>query len=180
MRPRLASIIRLLTAVGAFALLAVGCGGGSPRVASVVSSTPATTTQNVEQGEMLAFSKCMRAHGVQSFPDPQHFVGGDVKLTLRGYGPDNPQIQSAMNACAALLPGNGSSGPALTAADRTDYLKAAACMRRHGIPNFPDPVFENNSVQFNTPSSLNKNSPIAVRAVTICRKLIPLGLPYSH
>jgi hypothetical protein len=173
-------VIGLPPVIAAFALLAAGCGsgGGSPGVASVASSTAATTTHGTEQGEMVAFSRCMRAHGVPSFPDPQHFVGGNVKLTVHAYGPTNPQVQSAMNACNQLLPDTTSSGPPLTAADRTDYLEAAACMRRHGIPNFPDPTFQDNSVQLNT-SVLDKNSPLDVRAVTICRKLIPPGLPYN-
>jgi hypothetical protein len=179
-RPRL--IVTFLPVVAAFALLAAGCGGaGSPGVASVASSTAATTTQNAQGGEMLAFSRCMRASGVPSFPDPQQFAGGDLKLTLHGYGPNNPQVQSAMNACGQLLPNNGNSGPRLTAPDRTDYLKAVACMRRNGIPDFPDPTFQNDSVQFNIPSSVKENAPVAVRtrALTICRRLIPPGLPYS-
>ena len=128
---------------------------------------------------MLAFSNCMRSNGVSNFPDPQHFVGGNVKLTLHNYGPDNPRIQAAMNACGQLLPSGNGGGEQISVADRIDYLEAAACMRRHGLPNFPDPAFQNNSVTFNIPSSINKNSPVALRAITTCRKLIPAGLPYS-
>ncbi len=79
------------------------------------------------------------------------------------------------------LPQNGGQPPAqtITPADQADYLKAAACMRSHGIPDFPDPTFQNNAVTFNTPPSIDKNSPQARSAVALCRKLIPAGLPYS-
>ena len=67
----------------------------------------------------------------------------------------------------------------ITPADQADYLKAAACMRSHGVPDFPDPTFQNNTVTFNVSPSIDKNSPQARSAVAICRKLIPTGLPYS-
>jgi hypothetical protein len=44
----------------------------------------------------------------------------------------------------------------ITSADRLDYLKAAACMRSHGIPDFPDPTFGHNTATFN---NANPNSP---------------------
>ncbi len=67
----------------------------------------------------------------------------------------------------------------ITPADQADYLNAAACMRSHGIPDFPDPTFQNNTVTFNIPPNIDKNSPQARSAVATCRKLIPAGLPYS-
>ena len=70
--------------------------------------------------------------------------------------------------------------PPITPADRRDYLKAAACMRSHGFPDFPDPTFGNNSVTFNIPPNINPNSSQAQRAEAICAKLIPPGLPYSN
>jgi hypothetical protein len=70
--------------------------------------------------------------------------------------------------------------PPLTPADRLDYLKAAACMRAHGIPDFPDPTFENNTVTFNTPPNIDPNSSQANSAKAICVKLIPRGLPYNN
>ena len=70
--------------------------------------------------------------------------------------------------------------PAITPADRLDYLKAAACVRSHGVPDFPDPTFANNTVTFDIPSNIDANSPQAKSAEAICAKLIPPGLPYSN
>lgn len=68
----------------------------------------------------------------------------------------------------------------ITPADRTDYLAAAACMRSHGVPDFPDPTFQNNTVTFNVPPNIDPNSSQAKAAETSCVKLIPPGLPYSN
>jgi hypothetical protein len=76
---------------------------------------------------------------------------------------------------------NGHQTPrqTITPADQAAYLKAASCMRSNGVPDFPDPTFENNSVKFNIPPNIDPNSSQAKRAEAICVKLIPPGLPYS-
>ena len=80
------------------------------------------------------------------------------------------------------LPQNGGqpSGQTITPADQADYLKAATCMRSHGVSDFPDPTFQNNTVTFNIPPNIDANSPQAKSAEAICVKLIPPGLPYSN
>jgi hypothetical protein len=74
----------------------------------------------------------------------------------------------------------GTQNPTITAADRPAYLKAAACIRSHGFPNFPNPTFGKNTVTFNVPPNINTNSSRAKRAEAVCVKLIPPGLPYSN
>ncbi len=86
MRCRRPLILSSVVAVAAFSLLAAGCGGGgSPGVASVASPRPAATTTTTQNG-LVAFSQCMRSNGMPSFPDPQRFVGGNVKLTIHQLG----------------------------------------------------------------------------------------------
>ena len=74
----------------------------------------------------------------------------------------------------------GAQTAPITPADRLDYLKAAACMRSHGLPDFPDPTFGSNTVTFKIPPSIDKNSSEARSAEAICAMLIPPGLPYSN
>ena len=64
--------------------------------------TPAQIAQR--QKQMLAFSSCMRAHGLKDFPDPsngglqiQSHPGSDLS-------PDNPTFQKAQQACQGDLP----------------------------------------------------------------------------
>jgi hypothetical protein len=160
-------------------LLAAGCGGGgSPRVANVGPATTATTptAAGQAQSDVIAFAACMRHHGVADLPDPTASPRG-FKEAMNN---PSPQFQSALTTCQHLLPNGGRPEmPTITQADRTDYLRAAACMRSHGFPNFPDPSFPNNTVTINIPSNINRSSQQAVNAVNTCRKLIPSGLPYS-
>jgi hypothetical protein len=77
---------------------------------------------------------------------------------------------------------NGGQSPTqtITPADQADYLKSARCMRSHGVPDFPDPTFGNNTVTFNIPPNIDPSSSQARTAEAICVKLIPPGLPYSN
>jgi hypothetical protein len=65
---------------------------------------PTPQQQAAAQQHLLAFSKCMRAHGIKDFPDPSN---GGLKLRA-GAGsdlnPDNSQFQSAQRACQSNLP----------------------------------------------------------------------------
>ncbi len=170
-------VVVSIVGVAAFSLFAAGCGGaGSAGVASVASSTTAGTS--TAQTGVLAFARCVRSHGVPSFPDPDS-TGHIPKLQVINARKSNPsRFDSANNACSQLLP-NGGNGPTITAADRTDYLKAAACMRSHGFSGFPDPTFPNGNVTVDIPSSIDQDSSEFKSAATTCTKLIPAGLPYS-
>jgi hypothetical protein len=66
------------------------------------------------QQSALAFSTCMRAHGVKDFPDPQ-ISGGGIRLSLRGgpgsdLSPDNPTFRRAQQACQGKLGVKGIGG----------------------------------------------------------------------
>jgi hypothetical protein len=76
-------------------------------------------------------------------------------------------------------PDTQTTEPTITPAEQADYLRAAACMRSHGVPDFPDPTFQNGHVRFDIPSSIDTSSPQAKSAQATCVKLIPAGLPYS-
>jgi hypothetical protein len=64
------------------------------------------------QARALAFSACMRSHGVPKFPDPQ-FFGNRVSISIgpsSGIDPRSPQFQAAQKACFSEFPG-GPKGP---------------------------------------------------------------------
>jgi hypothetical protein len=90
-------------------------------------------------GQFLAFSQCMRSHGVANFPDPPS--GGGIRITpSMRINPAAPAFQSAQHACKHLLPGGGPPTHP-SAAEEATLVKLAECMRAHGITNFPDPTF---------------------------------------
>jgi hypothetical protein len=59
------------------------------------------------QAGALAFSKCMRAHGVTNFPDPTVGAGGiGIKIqagSKSGLNPNNPTFRAAQQACQGHL-----------------------------------------------------------------------------
>jgi hypothetical protein len=177
-------VLASVVAVAALSLLAAGCGGGSPEVASVASSTAATATAaapaaaTTAQNGALAFARCMRSHGLTGWPDPtSNGVFEKSRLEQLGYSVSRVRALEE-GACNHLLAAPAAAPP-VTLADQADYLKAAACMRSQGFPGFPDPTFQNDSVQTNIPPSIDQDSSRFRGAAETCTRLIPAGLPYS-
>ena len=72
------------------------------------NGVPDPSQQAAFQAAALAVSRCMRAHGIADFPDPQfHSTGGGGGVTLKlpdSINAKSPQFQAAMQACQSLLP----------------------------------------------------------------------------
>ena len=191
---RAASLTAALVTLG---LLVAGCGGTSPSggVASLSSHTSKTsTTSSTAAGssggsgsssspgsQAVAYSACVRTHGVPNFPDPKITTHGNGVSVAIGINPSissNPHFKSAQQACSKLLPGGGPGGERnhqITTSEQSQYLKAAACIRSHGIPSFPDPTFSGGGVHIEH-QSLNESSPAFKAAVHACESLIPGGV----
>jgi hypothetical protein len=176
-RPRRAGVLAVMAGL---VLLTAAC-GGSPSSSGSPSSTgsPPTAGGSASSPSALAFSRCMRSHGVRNFPDPPpSFNGKFPGSSPQQLGVSESRIRAAGSACHNLLPAVRGPTP-LTAQEQQDYLRAAACMRSHGITSFPDPVFSGGTVSLTIPSSIDTSSPQFTRARQICQRLIPAGLPYS-
>jgi hypothetical protein len=132
-RPRTGLIV---SAMLALVLLATACAGGSngPGVAGGgSSSTPSASPAGDPRDAALAYSQCMREHGVSDFPDPD--AAGAV---------NNPQLKEASDvlaeaqkACRDLSPEGGAADG--VGRDSSRVLAYSQCMRDHGISGFPDP-----------------------------------------
>jgi hypothetical protein len=185
----------LAVALIALGVLVTGCGGNSPTGgvaslsshASKTSATSSTAAGSPGGGESspgsqaVAYAACMRSHGVANFPDPKVSTNGNEVKVAIGVNPSitgNPQFKSAQQACSKLLGGGGpGSGPnhQISPQEQLQYLKAAACIRSHGIPNFPDPTFSGGGVHIEH-QGLNESSPAFKAAVHDCESLIPGGV----
>jgi len=172
------ALLILTSSVAAFSLLAAGCGGRvSPAgVASVPSSTTTAPTRPTQRS-LVAFSQCMRSNGVPSFPDPQRYAGGNVKLTIHNYGSGTAHFNAALSACNHLLP-SGPGGSQETAQQLhkqlEDELSFARCMRSHGVARFPDPTAQGElSVEMVQAQGIDVHAPAVLRVVQAC-------LPASH
>jgi len=111
-------------------LLAAACGGGSP------AASPGGSLYQ----QSLAYSRCMRVHGVPDFPILKQGPGGSLvhpvspptgMLTSPGY-------DAAFRACLKLAVVGGGS-PARYRAMALKGLAQAECMRAHGITGYPSP-----------------------------------------
>jgi hypothetical protein len=183
-RPRLRRPALITAGILAAGIAVAACSGGSSTPGGATGS-PATAAGASAGGTtgLLAYSSCMRSHGVPTFPDPTS-SGGIPKETGQQLGVSLSQLQAAGDACQHLIPpGESLSGQqiqTITAQQQQYYLKAAACMRSHGISNFPEPVFQNGQVEFPMLQHLvDLNSPQFTQAYHVCQKLIPPGLPDS-
>ena len=113
-----------LAAVAACGMWLAGCGSSGH-----VSTTGADATSG------LQFARCMRAHGVSNFPDPD----SSGRIELSPGEAQSPAFDSAQQACHGLLPKLGGP-PSMTASQRQQALRFAECMRANGQPDFPDPT----------------------------------------
>jgi hypothetical protein len=141
------SALALAAAVG-LSLFASACGSSAGSGVAQIGSTQTTTSSTSSSGSptdrretLVAFSACMRKHGLPNFPDPKA-VGHGYGLTIgseNGIDPNSPQFQRAQQVCKKLLPNGGPPTAQEQAKQLQTALNYAACIRAHGVPNFPDP-----------------------------------------
>jgi hypothetical protein len=162
-------------------VLAAGCGGSPSSNGVAQLTTTNSTTSNssssgasAKGGNPTAFSSCMRKNGVPNFPDPDSRGG----LTINGgsgLNPSSPQFKQAQSACSKYLPNGGKVDPAAQAKALRWALKFSACMRSHGVPNFPDPKVSGGAIglTMSRSSGINPRSPQFQAAQRACQKDMP-------
>jgi hypothetical protein len=136
-----------IIATAGLALLAAGCGGATAGDVAQLGSAASTTQSSIgptatsKYATSLAYSRCMRSHGVSSFPDPTQ-VGGGIQIS--GSPADmNPQsrvFMSAQESCRHLLPDGGQPSHADQRKALARMLRSSQCMRAAGVSGFPDPT----------------------------------------
>ena len=170
-RPRRAGL--LAAALACLALVAAACSSAASSGTGTGSAGGGGSAKHSE----LAFSRCMRAHGISDFPDPSSQGG----IALNGgpgsdLNPSSPLFKAANNACKPLLPPHRALSPAQQAAARAQALKYARCMRAHGISDFPDPNSQGNfQIQASAGSGLDPNNPRFQAANKACEHDLPGG-----
>ncbi|MES9538430.1 hypothetical protein [Actinomadura sp. NPDC000600] len=133
--------LRILAALPlALALALTGC-GSDDKGGTVASANGGASQGGAKQGggEQLSpeergvkFAQCMREHGVD-MEDPKPGEGARVKV--KG---NKAVVDKAMEACRQYSPMENRTGapdPKMQEAAR----EFAACMRKNGVENFPDP-----------------------------------------
>jgi hypothetical protein len=154
--------------LGVLALMANGCGGGS-------TNGPSNTAAGGGPGaQAVAYSRCMRSHGVPDFPNPQISGSGNsvgVKMAVpASIAQGNPHFSAAQRACRTLEPNGGAPQGAPSAQELARSVQFAACVRSHGEPSFPDP---NRRGVFVIGPQVNTQSPQFEAAERACQAVRP-------
>lgn len=184
-------------AVAAVALLAAACSsspststGGSSTSTGGSSNGGASASASVagsSSPSLVAFSQCMRAHGVPNFPDPQQGATNAKFPDAQQLGVSSAAYQTAENQCVSLLPpGTNNQYPAAEVPVLLNAMvQFSQCMRSHGLTNWPDPTQSNGHLSFNLLNvnpPINTNSPQFNGVLRQCGHLLPhqlKGIPIT-
>ena len=121
--------VRPVAALVLVALLGAAC-----------SSAIAGNTKASPRDEAVKFAACMRANGLQQFPDPD----ATGQLTIDGIAnrskldTDSAAFKQAITACQDLQPA-GFTGNTRSPEQQKAALEFARCIRDNGVTDFPDP-----------------------------------------
>jgi hypothetical protein len=156
-------IIVVLAAACAAALAA--CGGSKP-----------TAPKPKGAAKQYAAARCMRAHGVQNFPDPDSYGGNTVSMTpgsdvitIAGISFSGPAFTSAEKLCNPL--GLASPRPPVGEQLKRQLIAFAQCMRHHGLSNWADPTFPpGGGIDQRGEGAYNRDDPKVLAASAACNK----------
>jgi Pectinacetylesterase len=108
---RIINVLTVPALVGLIAAPALATGGAAGANAPPTTEPADAATDGSEpaagEPDRLAYSQCMRDHGVANFPDPEPdgiFLGLDID-------PGSPEFKLAEEACSDLMPPHGPDGP---------------------------------------------------------------------
>jgi len=181
----------MYTAAALAGVLLAGCAGSGPAAPAVptapqggaVSSQAGQAAASGRAAALHAAAQCIRQHGIPSYQDPVLVSGGRVFSDLRSVqdAPD-ATISAIQHACGALVARAGldprdepPAPPQLVQAG----VRAARCMRAHGLPDLHDPTAQSPYTPGHgfgmTDSEVppgGKASPVYQAAAHACRSLL--------
>ncbi len=172
-----------IIAAAALVLLAAACSGSPSSTSSSTRPDGSSNAGASANSQLLAFSQCMRAHGVPNFPDPQPGASNAKFPSAQQLRVGSSQYQAAENDCQNLLPAgiDDQFPPAEVQQLLMGMREFSQCMRSHGAPNWPDPttdsegrpVFELSSHGFTRSEA---HSPQLGTKEAECQHLLPTAL----
>lgn len=130
-------ILYLATAAVLLTGGATACGSSDPGAA--VTSSPTLDTA-AKEAKARQFVACARKNGIPNVADPTVNAEGDIDIpTPPGLTKQSPVVQKVMRICGKYMEGVVSHEDEDPSAQYDKALKLAACVRKNGAPNFPDP-----------------------------------------
>ncbi len=148
-----------LTVLG---LLLTGCGSGHK---SATSTGPKVTSA---RAALTRLAQCARTHGVPSFPDPVQEHDGTWNFPSSA---DNLKLPQGCAELKRLVRMAENSPKPMSSADLAKLRQFAECLRRSGIPDWPDPDSDGT---FTLPARLRGLGKAAlIQQLAPCRKYNP-------
>ena len=166
-------------------LLTAACGSGTSSSSTSSTAGTSSTSGTSSRGtggvsaayvaDKLGLARCLRAHGVPNYPDPNasgQEPAGAKQLTFA------PRGQAAAAACSYWGRRIHNDDAAQNQAVRVEYVRFAQCMRAHGLPSFPDPANAEGRVEFVLSASqdgFDPHSPQVLAKARQCESVLPPG-----
>jgi hypothetical protein len=114
--------------------------------------------------------QCARSNGMPDMPDPQ--IDSDGRAHFPDNLPDPPaSVERACKPIYDRLP--PSARGEVPPADIPALIRFAACMRQHGITDFPDPKTDGTFPLAGTSIGRQGKTPRLLGAMTACKQLNP-------
>ena len=172
----LVGVAGFLAGVLLFAVL-TGCSTGGSGDASTSGGGQTASVQQQARAVWLDYAHCVRSHGFPNFPDPQVDSQGQASFgnstQTKTIG---RQVQGACESILNRLPASvrGNTSPVTPARLHQEVL-FAGCMRRHGLPDWPDPRSDGTFQLAGTPyANMGKTGPV-LTAIQACRAYETFG-----
>ncbi|MER7050271.1 MULTISPECIES: hypothetical protein [Streptomyces] len=159
------------------ALVATGCSSDEKEETVAEASSqakPAEQGSEAGKGDAVAYAKCMRKNGQPNFPDPQ--PGGALTLP-QGVDPRSDEFKKSDDACKEYRPTKGSGEEPGGGWSSDDQVKYAECMRKNGVPEFPDPNPTEKGMVLGKDAGIDPKSAQFEKADTACKEHKPQGAP---
>ncbi|GAA0360395.1 hypothetical protein GCM10009530_07140 [Microbispora corallina] len=137
-------LTRTGAALAALALALAACSSSPPAATTAAATSPGATPSADAMQIALRFVACARAHG-HRIPDPT-LAGGRIRFEVPAQSgqPQLEEMKAVRNIpeCEAIyrqIPDQHQRPKPPTAAEMDRGRKFADCVRKHGLPDFPDP-----------------------------------------
>jgi hypothetical protein len=136
-------------------------------------SSDSGAAANDSERAALDFAGCMRNNGVPSFPDPVAKADGSFGFE-RPRGVEASVLDEALDSCRseARAAGIDSLPAAQDPQTRDQLLKFSRCMRRNGVPDFPDPKPNESGSLRNIFGQVDLQSPRVQEAMESCDSIL--------
>jgi hypothetical protein len=171
--PRISSWRGHLLAVGAV-LVAVmglaGCSGGRGEEGVVSVGGPTSASRSVDREQQVdEYRACLEQHDVPLLDYPTEEGLPQVDKTRVSA----EKVSSALEACRAHLPDGGDAVRPMTE-DVEAWRQYAACLREHGVPDYPDPDPRSGEPRMNDQQARQiKEDPDLSAAQQACQSELP-------